>query len=63
MGRKQDPLYFDKKWGVFYARWYEDGKRIRFSLGTGDRIEATGGFQSFNPLKWHGWIMRNRSEA
>ena len=40
MGRKQDPLYFDKKWKIFYARWYEDGKRLRYSLGTGDRIEA-----------------------
>lgn len=40
MGRKQDPLYYDKKWKIFYARWYENGKRLRYSLGTGDRIEA-----------------------
>jgi len=40
MGRKSDPLYLDKKWHIFYARWYENKKRFRFSLGTGGRIEA-----------------------
>ncbi len=40
MGRNKDPLYFDKKWKIFYARWYEGKERHRLSLGTGDRIEA-----------------------
>ena len=40
MGRDKDPLYFDKKWKKYYARRYENGKRLRYSLGTGDRIEA-----------------------
>jgi integrase len=40
MGRNKDPLYFDKKWKIFYARWYEGTERHRLSLGTGDRIEA-----------------------
>jgi hypothetical protein len=40
MGRNKGPLYFDKKWKVFYARWYEGKKRLLFSLGIGDRIEA-----------------------
>jgi integrase len=38
MGRQAEPLFLRDN--IYYARWYDRGKRIILSLGTGDRIEA-----------------------
>ncbi len=31
-----------KRGSIYYARWFEDGRLRRQSLGTGDRREAEG---------------------
>jgi integrase len=38
MGRQLEPLFIRDK--IYYARFYEEGKRIILSLGTPDKIEA-----------------------
>ena len=34
-----------KRGSIYYARWFEDGRLLRQSLGTGDRREAEGMFR------------------
>jgi integrase len=40
MGRKSEPLYQDPVTRIWYARYYEAGKRILLSLETSDKTEA-----------------------